>query len=74
MHGEICAGCALGDEGGTDWISCDECSTWMHFGCDERGKTGELGTFEEYDESRPFTCSGCHFGGRGGGGKRQRTE
>jgi len=67
--GEVCAGCALGDDNGNDWISCDECSTWMHFNCDERGKTGELGAFEDFDESRPFVCSGCHLSS-----KRQKTE
>lgn len=73
LVGDICAGCGCGDDGGTDWISCDECTTWMHFSCDARGKTGELGNYKDYvgDEdsatSRSFTCSGCHVP------KRQRT-
>lgn len=27
---DICTTCGCGDDGGSDWISCDECSAWVN--------------------------------------------
>jgi len=55
--------CGHGEEAGaTDWIACDSCNSWVHFGCDRRPG---LGTFEDYAEAeqpRSYTCPNCARG------------
>ncbi|CAD7704105.1 unnamed protein product [Ostreobium quekettii] len=57
--GDRCSICGGGDEVGTDWICCDGCQRWAHFGCDQRDN---MGTFKDYatGEGRNFYCPRCH--------------
>lgn len=67
VTGDHCAICGGSDEVSTDWISCDMCNIWVHFGCDRRPY---LGTFKDYSKSngRNYTCPRCAET------KRQRTQ
>ncbi|KAK9844911.1 hypothetical protein WJX74_008601 [Apatococcus lobatus] len=67
VTGDHCAICGGSDEVSTDWISCDMCNIWVHFGCDRRPY---LGTFKDYSKSngRNYTCPRCAET------KRQRTS
>jgi hypothetical protein len=36
VQGDTCTLCGHGEELATDWVSCDQCNTWVHFSCDKR--------------------------------------
>jgi hypothetical protein len=59
VTGDRCGICGHGDEHGSDWISCDDCDTWVHFSCDER--MARAGTFKDYakGKGRSYTCPRC---------------
>lgn len=56
-----------------DWVCCDTCTAWLHFTCDTRSATGELGEYKDYlgtveaPPLRSYTCPPCSS-------KRMRME
>ncbi|KAK9822214.1 hypothetical protein WJX81_006927 [Elliptochloris bilobata] len=58
VTGDACSLCGGTDEVAGDWISCDACSAWVHFSCDQRPG---LGTFKDYARAggEPYVCVRC---------------
>ena len=59
VTGDACAICGGSEDIATDWISCDQCETWVHFSCDTRPY---LGAFKDYSkgQGQTYTCARCH--------------